>query len=58
MAMTPLTVAIAIIVILAVWLTVKSDRARNLEACQIFSLAAGIAWGVVFVIVLDLWLSA
>jgi hypothetical protein len=34
--------------LLASWFTVMSERAKNLEACQIFSLAAGFLWGVAF----------
>lgn len=49
--MTPFALAL-----LALWLTVKSERAKNLTACQIFSLAAGFAWGAVFVMVLNLWM--
>jgi len=50
--MTPFALAL-----IAVWLTVKSERAKNLEACQVFSHFAGFAWGVVFMMVLDFWLS-
>jgi hypothetical protein len=49
--MTPFALAL-----IALWLTVKSERANNLTACQVFSLAAGFVWGMAFVMLLNLWL--